>query len=156
MRSIDRAYIDETIDLLFGIEEITRDPNVTNIDEFDFQSIEYRDGRYYVDIANRGAGPIYIQTVKWIGNGDGIYSAQLELYGFSMGDLIPENPYDSKESWYDWDDFNNKEVYLGDLQPYSTAAAVVKIAAYNGEQVYQLLELIHSGTIDDLTLPGAK
>jgi hypothetical protein len=156
LRSIDAVYIDETVELLFGIKEITREPDVTNIDEFDFESIEYRDGRYFVNAANRGSDPLYVQTVKWIDDGDGTYSALLEIYGVSIGDPYPENPYDSKELWHGWDYFNDRDVYLGNLQPYDTAAAVVKTAEYNGEQVYQLIELVDPGTIDDLTLPATK
>jgi hypothetical protein len=142
VRSIDRAYIDETVDLLFGIKEITREPYVTDIDEFSFESIEYRDGRYYVDVVNRGSEPLYIQTVIWTDNGDGTYYAQLDIYRFTMGDPYLENPYDPKELWHGLDEFNNEDVYLGNLRPDETANALVRIAEYNGEQVYQLLELI--------------
>jgi hypothetical protein len=154
VQSIDKVYIDETIDLLFGIKEITREPDVENIDEPIFNSIEYRNGRYYVSVMATEAYGSYVQTVKWIHNGNGTYSAQLDLYAASMG-TYPENPYDSKEFWRVWDEINNKYVDWGHLQPSYTAAAVVRIATYNGEQVYQLLELINSGTIDDLTMTSA-
>jgi len=84
---VSASHIDSSLQRLFGITNVEH----KTINISDWFSFEYREGRYYVPMANGGASRIELNVVALYDNGDGTLTARISIRSYFEGELIGQH-----------------------------------------------------------------